>query len=499
MLRKEGYQTKFLYSDEIYNKLIDKNSLLESINKEFDFSFINEEVKDVYCEDNGRPSIPPIILYKATLVQRMKGLSDEEMERVAKYDIEIKHFLGIPIEDTSFDYSTLSVFRKRLGIERFEAIFQKMLYQIKQKGLLDDYKTQIIDSMPVLTKAALPSTTALIYSSIKRCIKTIKSKEKKKDLFNLLDIDERKLEHYSKARPLFKLDDKQKKKAFGKAVKRAIKLIDAIKDLEEVREDLSFLRQIIKENVVFEDELVKEKEKKPPKSIKSLVDKDAKLGHKSKEEMLFGYKHNISITENGFITATTTTTMADKDDEQLMPIVEKQKEVDLKAEKIKADSAFGNPYNFVEANAMDIELEAPLRKGRLEEGFNWYDFTLSNDASCLTCPNGITVGSSGKRKFIFPVKACKTCPLKSKCTKSRTNRTVVIPEEHKLLKEVMEKQERNKQLKTGKNRLFIENILAFLEKLGGKLTPYFNLAATTIHNILVATLSNMIKCVRLRG
>jgi hypothetical protein len=51
MLRKEGYQTKFLYSDEIYNKLIDKNSLLESINKEFDFSFINEEVKDVYCED----------------------------------------------------------------------------------------------------------------------------------------------------------------------------------------------------------------------------------------------------------------------------------------------------------------------------------------------------------------------------------------------------------------------------------------------------------------
>ena len=105
MLRKEGYQTKFVYSDEIYNRLIDKNSLLERINQEFDFSFINEEVKDVYCEDNGRPSIPPVILYKATLIQRLKGLSDEEMERVAKYDIEIKHFLGIPIEDTSFDYS----------------------------------------------------------------------------------------------------------------------------------------------------------------------------------------------------------------------------------------------------------------------------------------------------------------------------------------------------------------------------------------------------------
>ena len=51
MLRKERYQTKFLYSDEIYNRLIDKNSLLERINQEFDFSCINEEVKDDYCED----------------------------------------------------------------------------------------------------------------------------------------------------------------------------------------------------------------------------------------------------------------------------------------------------------------------------------------------------------------------------------------------------------------------------------------------------------------
>ena len=497
MLRKQGYQTKFLYSDEIYSKLIDANSLLERINKEFDFSFINEEVKDVYCEDNGRPSIPPVILYKATLVQRLKGLSDEEMERVAKYDIEIKHFLGIPIEDVSFDYSTLSVFRKRLGVERFESIFQKMLEQITQKGLLGDYKTQIIDSMPVLTKAALPSVTALIYGSIKRCIKTMGDEKKKEELLKALDVDEKKLEHYSKARPLFKLDDAQKKKAFGKAVNRAVKLVEELRGSKESKDEISFLKQIIQENVLFEDDMVKEKKDKPPKSIKTLVDKDAKLGHKSKEELLFGYKQNISITENGFITATTTTTMADKDDEQLVPIVEKQQEVGLKAEKIKADSAFGNPYNFVEADVMDIELEAPIRKGPCKEGFNWHNFILNKDGDCLTCPNGIIAAKSGKNKFMFPVKACKNCPLKDKCTKSRTNRTVVIPAEHELLRQVMENQK--KRAKTGRSRLFVENIFAFLQKLGGKITPYFNFQATNIHNLLVATLSNLIKCVRLNS
>lgn len=497
MFRKQGYQTKFLYSDEIYSRLLDRNSLLERIDREFDFSFINEEVKDTYCGDNGRPSIPPVTLYKATLIQRLKGFSDEEMERVAKYDIEIKHFLGIPIEDISFDYSTLSIFRKRLGVERFERIFQMMLEQIKQKGLLDDYKTQIIDSMPVLTKAALPSTTALIYSSIKRCVKTIKDGEKRNNVLARLETNGKKLEHCSKARPLFKLTDEEKKKEFGKAVKRATTLIGELAGVEEAQEELSFLKQIIKENVVFEEDLVKEKSAKPPKPIKSLVDKDARVGHKSEDEVLFGYKHSISITENGFITASTTTTMADKDDEQLTPLVEKQQEAGLKAEKIKADSAFGNPYNFIEADAMGIELEAPMRSGRLEEGFNWHDFTLNSDATCLTCPNGITTYRIGDNKFIFPVRACNACPLRTRCTTSRTNRTVVIPEEHALLAKILEKQK--KKVKSGRSRLFVENIFAFLEKLSGKVTPYFNFQATAIHNFLVATLSNMIKCVRLKG
>lgn len=497
MLRKQGYQTKFLYSDEIYNKLVNKNSLLEKIDKEFDFSFINDEVKDAYCENNGRPSIPPVILYKATLIQRLKGLSDEEMERVAKYDIEIKHFLGIPIEDMSFDYSTLSVFRKRLGIDRFELIFQKLLEQIKQKGLLDNYKTQIIDSMPVLTRAALPSTTALIYSSVKRCVKSLNDVEKKNSMLASLDMDEKKLEHYSKARPLFKLSDDERKKAFGKAVKRAVTVIDELKDIESSQDELSFLKQIIQENVVFEEDLVKEQTSKPPKPIKSIVDKDAKLGHKSEDLVLFGYKHNVSVTENGFITATTTTTMADKDDEQLTPLVEKQQEVGLKAEKIKADSAYGNAYNFIEAHAMGIELEAPLRKNRMEDGFNWYDFTLSINKSFLTCPNGITTYSAGKNKYIFPVKACKTCPLKNKCMTSRTNRTVIIPEEHELLLEIIEKQK--SKTKEGKNRLIVENVFAFLQKLGGKISPYYTFNGAKTHNILVATLSNLTKCVRLKG
>ena len=130
--------------------------------------------------------------------------------------------------------------------------------------------------MPVLSKAALPSTTALIYSTIKQCVKLL-PEEKKESALKSLDMNVNKLEHYSKARPLFKLDDKQKKESFGKAVKRAIKLIEEVKDFEETKEEVSFLKQIIQDNAMFENELIKENYNKPPKLIKTLVDKDAKL------------------------------------------------------------------------------------------------------------------------------------------------------------------------------------------------------------------------------
>ena len=107
--RKDEHQAQLLSSNKIYEYLIEDNDIFEKILKVFNFSFIYDEVEHLYCADNGRPPEDPVRLYKATLVQRLKGLSDPEMEYVARYDIRIKHFLGIPIQDYGFDYSTLSL------------------------------------------------------------------------------------------------------------------------------------------------------------------------------------------------------------------------------------------------------------------------------------------------------------------------------------------------------------------------------------------------------
>jgi hypothetical protein len=190
--KNKEHQAQLLSSNKIYETLIEDDDIFERILKVFDFNFIYDEVKDLYCEDNGRPPYDPIRLYKATLIQRLKGLSDPEMEYVARYDIRMKHFIGIPIQDFGFDYSTLSVFRKRLGEERFEGIFQKILTQIVKLGIIKNPKQQYIDSMPVLAHAALPSVTCLIYQGIKGVVKILDG-QLKKQLFDKTKLTDDKL------------------------------------------------------------------------------------------------------------------------------------------------------------------------------------------------------------------------------------------------------------------------------------------------------------------
>ena len=239
------------------------------------------------------------------------------MEYVARFDIRIKHFIGIPIQDFGFDYSTLSKFRSRLGEKLFEAIFQKILTQIVELGIIKNPRQQYLDSMPVLAHAALPSVTCLIYQAIKNAVNKLKE-ELKKEVYDKTLLTDEKLLYYSKPRPLFKLEESERKTAFEKAVDRTREIIFFLESEKYKSEELDLLKQIMNENVDSKNQLMQTE-----KPIKTLVDKDAKLGHKTKEDLIFGYKNHASVTEEGIVTAVTVTSAAEKDDKQTETIISK--------------------------------------------------------------------------------------------------------------------------------------------------------------------------------
>ena len=69
MLKIKEYEQSemILYTME---DLVPEESLFRKIDKYIDFTFIYEEVKDLYSSTNGRYSIDPVVLFKLVFICR---------------------------------------------------------------------------------------------------------------------------------------------------------------------------------------------------------------------------------------------------------------------------------------------------------------------------------------------------------------------------------------------------------------------------------------------
>ena len=468
-------------SRDLYDKLIDKNSDLCMINNEFDFSFIYNEIKEFYCLDNGRNSIDGTLALKAIFLQKYFGLRERGLQRKAKFDLEIKYFLDIEIDAEPFDFTTIWKFKKLLGEKKVECIFNNILSQIKSKGIIKSFKRQALDTIPIVAAAALPSIISVIYHTISKVCDKI-DKKILEEIYTNTELTNDKLIHYSKARPLFGFEEDQKIKNFQKAVRRGFIVLDIVHKKNISSEAITLLEEILQENV-YPKENGEHQHKHTAHAKKSLVDKDARLGHKTKEKIIFGYKAGASTTQEGIITSYTVTGMSYRDDKHLGPLIEKQEANGTKAEEIDADSAFGFIHNFVYAENKNIILHAPLRNFDPEK-LSVYDFKYDKEKHELTCMNYVTVKgrNSGALTFEFPLKTCRVCPKKNTCPLS-PSKVTTLNENHKVARRAITRQRNDREIakemreKGEKNfiRLVIENVFGYLEKLGLKLTPTFSL------------------------
>ena len=58
----------------VIDQLVPTEHLLRRIDAAVDFTCLYEMVEPLYCEDNGRPSIDPVVLFKMVLIQHLYGL-----------------------------------------------------------------------------------------------------------------------------------------------------------------------------------------------------------------------------------------------------------------------------------------------------------------------------------------------------------------------------------------------------------------------------------------
>lgn len=128
--------------------LVPANHLLRKIDQVIDFSFIREKVASLYCADNGRPAIDPVVLFKMLFIGYLFGIrSERQLVREIQVNVAYRWYLGFTLLEKVPDSSTLSQNRRRRFREStiYQEIFDEIVFQAMKRGLVDG-KTLYTDS-----------------------------------------------------------------------------------------------------------------------------------------------------------------------------------------------------------------------------------------------------------------------------------------------------------------------------------------------------------------
>lgn len=114
------------------DQLVPQKHLLRLIDRYLRFDFIRERTQHLYCADNGRPAVDPVLLFKMLFIGYLFGIrSERQLVREVEVNIAYRWFLGLRLTDKVPDPSTFSQNRRRrftgTGIE--QVIFDEIVQQ----------------------------------------------------------------------------------------------------------------------------------------------------------------------------------------------------------------------------------------------------------------------------------------------------------------------------------------------------------------------------------
>jgi len=408
MLGKTDPQENFFDAYIRDNFLPEEHELLE-IRKRIDFSFIKEKTKDLYAEELGRPSYPPEVMFKILFLEFYYNLSDVEVVKQLKFNILFRYFVGLRAEDPIPDDTSLVVFRKRLGEENFEEIFDEFIIQCKDKGLLKG-KLKLIDATHIIADVAIPNTANLLKDGRRRILKAI---EKEKN-----GLDKSLKRYYPEEKPY-----------------RRIAREDLVKEVslseELIKEVKGKYSPYVEEKVRLLEKVVHPQGKR---EIVSFVDPDARFGRKSKKKEFAGYKAHIVEDESQIVTSIKTIPGNENEgsEDNLESLLQKEDKKGLTSEAVACDALYDSLSNRknIEKRKMKHYIPEKRKNKKLDS------FIYSEKEDKLICQEGCS--SIGKSRqgdgylYYFSSDFCKTCNKMKECSLNKDRARVYVSESHLL-------------------------------------------------------------------
>ncbi|MFD7447318.1 IS1182 family transposase [Streptomyces sp. NPDC059909] len=470
---------------ETCRELIPAGSVFAFLAEHREVLFPGSMFADMYPSTNGRPSMPPQVLAATVVLQSLHGLSDFETVQELRCDLRWKAACGLGLHDTAFDPSLLTYFRRRLQRSGDpNRLFDKVKEVVAATGVLKGRQRRALDSTVLDDAVATQDTVTQLVAAIRRVIREVPGAEQtaatwctahdytdpgkpkiawndeqaRADLVDALVTDALNL--------LGRLPERQ----LGEAAANAVGLLALVagQDVEPAEDsDGRDGRWRIARGTV------------PDRTV-STVDPEARHIHKNRTRHQDGFRAHVAFEPvTGVFTevALTAGSGAENHEAAIARGLLADEESPV---TVLGDAAYGTGdlREHLQAQGHDLVLKPPPLKPAVPGGFTADEFTVDTDRGEVTCPAGHTAAlgrplANGSRQAQFK-KLCADCPLKDRCTRSKTGRVFSVHAKYDLLKAARDQAATDPdwQAEYRRWRPPVERAIAWLVAKGNRRVPY---------------------------
>ena len=420
MLKSSYYSEPQEIDTLVFEKLIPGDHLLRQFKKAIDFEAFRELVKDCYSPDRGRSAEDPVRMIKLEILQFLYGLSDREVLKQLQVNVAYRYFLDLSLDSELPTSGLLSQFRQRLGQERHQALFEEVIRQARQKGLVKD-RLRLKDATHVIANIAIPTTIQLVAQTRERLLRSAKPYAKEQ-----VAVEEQRAEEIRKVTA--DLSDIERLWQRVEHLRRIVSWAD------EVQRNLGVLpakadprRERFDEMLKVAHRIVDESGNPDQKDrVVSSVDPDARCGKHG--AFYDGYALDISMDADSELITAVDTPPANQDEAANAAHLVKQ-EQQAQGNRVEALSIDGIGFvgeilrELKDPNGLGLVVYVPPRDWTPanQSYFAASDFHLTADGLTLVCPaeeetqaryrNGLDT----TWHYQFKLSQCRACPLLCQC------------------------------------------------------------------------------------
>jgi transposase len=485
-----------------------------------------EALVGLYCCDNGRPAIEPVLMLAVGLLQFMESVPDRKAEEHVRLHLGWKYALDVELGYEGFDHSSLGKFRDRLLAGQAERIgFDALLDALREAGLVKKRSRQRLDSTHVLGAVAKMSRLEVVRETLRLFLEHVQRVGAHVRLAGWAQWQERYLDSEL---PWHRLSVESLAEKFQQAGEDALALIRWLRQqTAEVwdHEQAVLLERVFLEQYEWGLQDPQRRKQEGSGGVKNPHDPDVQWATKdlAKTRQWEGYKVQIAETvpetdepkrkgdptEQFMVEVVTTQAIAsDLAGMQQVLAAEARYQGEQPAE-LYVDAAYVTDDTLAQAKAEQRELIGPARPcgNAPGNGFSAEQFEVHAANRTAVCPAGHTsrqcslIHDQGCGAVYFRFEwagLCDVCPMQKQCTKSRGGRRqLVVGVHHDLL------QERRRQMQTEayktllQRRNGIEGTISEFTRGGGRRTRYRGRRKTTMGNYMLGAAINAKRWIRL--